>query len=166
MRTPLFKGSFIAVEQDEETGNEIVRAADRAGVLIYVKDLDSVVLVEQYRPAMKDHVFQGHSMENFGGRYDNTLTPAEVMVKEAAEEAGVRLDPVRVVLLNSGKPVANLPAFSLSACIWDTPRCRNYALSAAGGKGFGENQSAILASAKSLHIPNSEQVTTGALECA
>ena len=33
--------------------------------------------------------------------------------------------------------------------------------SACGGKGFGENQSAILASAKSLHILNSEQVTTG-----
>ena len=30
------------------------------------------------------------------------------------------------------------------------------------GKGFSENQSAILASAKSLHISNSEQVTSGA----
>jgi len=36
-------------------------------------------------------------------------------------------------------------------------------LSAVGGKGFGENQSAILDSAKSLHILNSEQVTTSAV---
>ncbi|KKS93419.1 MAG: hypothetical protein UV70_C0010G0001, partial [Parcubacteria group bacterium GW2011_GWA2_43_13] len=41
--------------------------------------------------------------------------------------------------------------------LWD------FTASAVGGKGFGENQSAILASAKSLHILNSEQVTTGAL---
>ena len=41
--------------------------------------------------------------------------------------------------------------------LWD------FTASAVGGKGFGENQSAILASAKSLHIPNSEQVTTGAV---
>ena len=40
--------------------------------------------------------------------------------------------------------------------LWD------FTASAVGGKGFGENQSAILASAKSLHILNSEQVTTGA----
>ena len=38
--------------------------------------------------------------------------------------------------------------------LWD------FTASAVGGKGFGENQSAILASAKSLHISNSEQVTT------
>jgi site-specific DNA recombinase len=42
--------------------------------------------------------------------------------------------------------------------LWD------FTASAVGGKGFGENQSAILASAKSLHILNSEQVTTGARE--
>ena len=42
--------------------------------------------------------------------------------------------------------------------LWD------FTASAVGGKGFGENQSAILASAKSLHILNSEQVTTGAGE--
>jgi len=41
--------------------------------------------------------------------------------------------------------------------LWD------FTASAVGGKGFGENQSAILASAKSLHILNSEQVTTGAV---
>ena len=40
--------------------------------------------------------------------------------------------------------------------LWD------FTASAVGGKAFGENQSAILASAKSLHILNSEQVTTGA----
>ncbi|PIR56012.1 MAG: hypothetical protein COU73_03285, partial [Parcubacteria group bacterium CG10_big_fil_rev_8_21_14_0_10_46_32] len=40
--------------------------------------------------------------------------------------------------------------------LWD------FTASAVGGKGFGENQSAILASAKSLPILNSEQVTTGA----
>jgi len=39
--------------------------------------------------------------------------------------------------------------------LWD------FTASAVGGKGFGENQNAILASAKSLHIPNSEQVTYG-----
>ncbi len=38
--------------------------------------------------------------------------------------------------------------------LWD------FTASAVGGKGFGENQSAILASAKSLHILNSEQVTS------
>ena len=41
--------------------------------------------------------------------------------------------------------------------LWD------FTASAVGGKGFGENQSAILASAKSLHILNSEQVTSGAV---
>src|SRR3990167_6257216 len=40
--------------------------------------------------------------------------------------------------------------------LWD------FTASAVGGRGFGKNQSAILASAKSLHILNSEQVTTGA----
>ncbi len=128
MRTPLYEGRFVSVVRDEETGHEIVLAPNCAGVLIYVEDMDAVVLVRQHRPAIAEQAFEGLSMENPGGRCDQTFTPQEVMAKEALEEAGVHVDPARIELLNHGKPVANSPGILTQCMYFGFARVRSSAL--------------------------------------
>lgn len=85
----------------------IVRASDSVACVLVDVARGRVLLVRQQRPAM---IRAGHESgtitELVAGRFDVELGPKALTIKEAEEEAGVRLDPSDVQLLNGGQPMA------------------------------------------------------------
>ena len=107
---PLYRNSFLSVEQDEDTGWSFVRTVDAAAVLVYLSELDSVLLVSQKRPAMvNDENPSGECLEPVAGRIDYEASVKELLANELREEAGVQVNPNTITLLNSGKPLASSP---------------------------------------------------------
>ncbi len=114
-KKPLFSGYFVQVYKGM-FDHEVVVAKDSVAFLVYIKDLDQVVLIRQPRaPMVTNNNPEGMILEVTAGRFngeDATLTPAELMLKEAEEEIGVKASLSQVFMLNRGRPVAVSPGAS------------------------------------------------------
>ena len=86
---------------------EVLRTTDSVAVLLYDRSNRRIVLVRQPRVAMAtDENPHGYLTELVAGRLDAPIDVKALIVKEAREEAGIRLTEDRIELLNDGKPLA------------------------------------------------------------
>ena len=127
-------------------------------------DIEREMYLQRKDLLMREKAGLLESEANFGQQRKNWVEPLRSFVlslKQAAdlEKTSNHLEWKKFFQKIGSNPEIKDKTVSIRwGELWD------FTASAAGGKGFGENQSAILASAKSLHILNSEQVTTGARE--
>ena len=125
-------------------------------------DIEREMYLQRKDLLMREKAGLLESETNFGQQRKNWVEPLRSFVlslKQAAdlEKTSNHLEWKKFFQKIGSNPEIKDKTVSIRwGELWD------FTASAAGGKGFGENQSAILASAKSLHILNSEQVTTGA----
>lgn len=95
----------------------VVRASDSVVGMLYDATNDRILLVRQYRaPMVREDNPDGAITELVAGRFDVNLGPKALLVKEAEEEAGVKITEDEVELINLGVPM------SLSAGVL-TERC-------------------------------------------
>ena len=124
-------------------------------------DIEREMYLQRKDLLMREKAGLLESETNFGQQRKNWVEPLRSFVlslKQAAdlEKTSNHLEWKKFFQKIGSNPEIKDKTVSIRwGELWD------FTASAAGGKGFGENQSAILASAKSLHILNSEQVTTG-----
>lgn len=111
MKRIVYKG-FVTVWKDDND-YEVVGVTDSVAGLVYLTDLDAIVLVRQYRPPMvgEDNP-SGQTVEVPAGRIDLPLEINRVMAKELLEEIGARVAPENLVILNGGKPLALAAGFT------------------------------------------------------
>jgi len=102
------KGFFQLDIVDTPDGKrEVLRTNDSVSVLLYDEERNRVLLVRQPRAAMiTPENPEGFITENVAGRFDVALSPTDLVIKEAWEEAGVRLNPDDVIIMNDGRPMA------------------------------------------------------------
>ena len=101
-----FKVDLVQAEGKEW---EVVRATPAICLLLYNKTRDNVILLTQSRASMVSNKnFTGIMTEVVAGRLDKEgWTPQEIASDEAWYEAGVKIPPEKILLLNSGVPVAS-----------------------------------------------------------
>jgi len=108
-RETMFKG-FFRVERittDEGLVRDVVLSTDSVNLLVYDKSQDRVLLVKQVRESqIRDDNPKGFITETIAGRFDVDLGVKALAVKEAKEEAGVKVTEDRIVVLNQGVPMA------------------------------------------------------------
>jgi ADP-ribose pyrophosphatase len=76
---------------------ELVLRKEAAGVLLYDPQLDAVALIEQFRVGALEHGSSPWLLELVAGLIDTDESPADVVLREAQEEAGcdvLALEPV------------------------------------------------------------------------
>lgn len=104
-----FKG-FVTVETwngGEPFDTEVLRTTDSVVGLLVDETNERVLLVRQRRAAMvREDNPDGVIVELVAGRFDVDLGPNALLVKEAREEAGVKLNEDDVELVNLGQPMA------------------------------------------------------------
>ncbi len=85
----------------------VLRSTDSVAILLHDTVNHRILLVKQSRVAMirKDNP-DGLITEAVAGRFDVSLSPVELAVKEAFEEARAIIQESQVALLNYGEPVA------------------------------------------------------------
>ena len=107
-RRTIYDGFFHFEVLDTVDGpREVLRVGYSGCVLLYEPSARRVILVRQPRASMiTDENREGHVTELVAGLMDDGLGPRELMAKEALEEAGVRVPPERIELLNHGRPMA------------------------------------------------------------
>lgn len=89
--------SLFAGGESGRMTRELVLRKEAAGVLLYDPQLDAVVLIEQFRVGALDHAKSPWLLELVAGLIDTDESPAEVVCREAIEEAGcevLALEPV------------------------------------------------------------------------
>jgi len=81
---------------------------DSVAVLIWLVDTDEVILINQEREAMrrKDNP-EAIITEAVAGRFDVDLGVVDLIIKEAWEEVGARIEFDQITLFNNGQPVAS-----------------------------------------------------------
>ncbi|GIX07818.1 MAG: hypothetical protein KatS3mg115_2221 [Candidatus Poribacteria bacterium] len=106
--TIAYRGFFTLEIVDTPVGRrEVLRTTDSVVVLVHDVVNDRVLLVRQRRAAMAtDENPEGWITEAIAGRMDRGLPVRELIAQEAWEEAGVRLEPEQIELLNHGQPMA------------------------------------------------------------
>lgn len=76
---------------------EVVQAHDSVAVLIYHKERDSFILVQQFRPAVyMDDMRDGITVELCAGIVDKELTLVEIAMEEIEEECGYAVPVERI----------------------------------------------------------------------
>lgn len=86
---------------------KVLQCSDSACLLIYLKDQDKIVLVRQQREAMvRLGNPEGQITELVAGRFDRVESVPELMAREASEEAGTKIRPEDIELVNYGFPMA------------------------------------------------------------
>jgi UDP-sugar diphosphatase len=91
LKNPKFiKTGFATYKQNGiEKSWEVVKAHDSVAVLIYHKERDSFVLVQQFRPAVyMGNMQNGITVELCAGIVDKELSLAEIAIEEIEEECG------------------------------------------------------------------------------
>ncbi|MDP3792853.1 MAG: hypothetical protein Q8Q89_03950 [bacterium] len=102
------------------------------------------------------------SETNFGQQRKNWVEPLRSFVLSLKQATDLEKTPNHLEWKKFFQKIGSNPEIKDKSVSIRWGELWDFTASAVGGNGFGENQSAILASAKSLHILNSEQVTTGA----
>ncbi|MFA6042177.1 MAG: NUDIX hydrolase [Patescibacteria group bacterium] len=102
------QGSFALETVDINGRNwSVLHASDSAGLLVFLKDRNAIVLVRQQRaPMVSAHNPEGSITELLAGRFDKDETPIQLLVREASEEAGIAIDASQIKVLNFGHPLA------------------------------------------------------------
>lgn len=103
-----FDNGFCRVEILDTLVGERMRVVctDSVNILVYDKSRDCVLLVRQPKAgAISRSNPRGMITETVAGRFDVSLGPRALAVKEAREEAGVEIREDQVELLNDGKPM-------------------------------------------------------------
>lgn len=88
---------LFAGGQSEVMTRELVLRKEAAGVLLYDPQLDAIALIEQFRVGALEHSESPWLLEIVAGLIDTDESPAEVVRREALEEAGcevLALEPV------------------------------------------------------------------------
>ena len=96
LRHKLFAGGW-----SQPINRELVEHIPAVAVLLYDVQLDSVVMIEQFRIGALDHPQGPWQLELVGGLIDTNETPQQVAARECQEEAGL------TVSANDLLPVAN-----------------------------------------------------------
>jgi UDP-sugar diphosphatase len=102
LENPKFiEAAFVTYKQNGiEKSWEVVKAHDSVAILIYHKERDSFILVQQFRPAVYMGGTQdGITMELCAGIVDKDLTLKEIAMEEIEEECGyaVPLDNIEKI---------------------------------------------------------------------
>ena len=103
---------FVKVAQVESSAGarEVVVSSDSVAILIYIPDMESVVLVSQERAPMQSAKNPlGVVMEVPAGRFDKHLSVKALMALEVLEETGLKIKPRQIELLNDGCALALSP---------------------------------------------------------
>ena len=96
----------------------VLRSTDSVAILLHDVVNHRFLLVRQQRAAMiREDNPDGFIVELIAGRFDVNLGPIALAIKEAFEEAKVKIDASQVELLNFGKPMA-LSAGILTERCW------------------------------------------------
>ncbi len=115
-KTAIHKGYFTLelLERDNGIKREILRAKDAVSLLIYVPELQLIVVVRQRREALVGKLNpDGLTVELIAGRLDKKgKSIREIAAEEAMEEAGIKILPEQIELLNFGQPVASSSGLS------------------------------------------------------
>lgn len=86
---------------------EIIKATNSVSILLYFPADDSILLIKQSRLSMiSEENPNGAIIESVSGRFDIDLSPKDLMIKEAEEEAGVFLKAEDIMMLNNGEPMS------------------------------------------------------------
>ena len=99
LKNPKFiKTGFVTYKQNGIKKNwEVVKAHDSVAILIYHKERDSFVLVQQFRPAVyMGNMKNGITVELCAGIVDKDLTLAEIAMEEIEEECGYAVPLERI----------------------------------------------------------------------
>lgn len=98
---------FLQLWKDKKTGHSFIEGTESLTLLIYVKDSDEVIVIEQVREAMRTPENpSGEIMELIAGRFDNNQTILQLAVNEAREECGATIEEDQIEILNNGIPLA------------------------------------------------------------
>lgn len=102
---------FCRVERRTSDGHERVVTTDSVAVLVYLKDTDELIFIEQPRfPLVKQYDNpHGYSIECVAGRIDCEIGLAELVIKEVREEIGVDITADEVYILNGSAPLTLSP---------------------------------------------------------
>lgn len=84
LRHKLFQGGW-----SQTIEREIFRKAEAAGVILYDPVRDCIGLVEQFRVGCLESRFGPWSLEGVAGMVEEGESPAEVVMREMIEEAGI-----------------------------------------------------------------------------
>lgn len=120
MKPRVLSAGFYPKELLHQGGRiyERIRASDSANVLVHDRTNDRILLVRQWRPGMvQDNRSDAMITETVAGRFDKDLHPRALLAKELLEEAGVRVSPGDITLLNLRKPMA-VSAGSSTECAY------------------------------------------------
>ncbi|MFH1315874.1 MAG: hypothetical protein ABIH67_05795 [Candidatus Uhrbacteria bacterium] len=81
---------------------------DSVAVLIWLADTNEIILISQEREAMRQEDNpEAIITEAVAGRFDVDLSVIDLIIKEAWEEVGARIEFDQITLLNNGQPVAS-----------------------------------------------------------
>ena len=79
---------------------EKLRTSDAVAGLIYNKDIDSVVLVEQHRYPVQTNLRSGFIYEAVAGKIDDKEEPKKAFIRESLEEVGYRIQDKNIIYCN------------------------------------------------------------------
>ena len=86
------KTSFATyIQNGKEKSWEIVEAHDSVAILIYHREKNAFILVQQFRPAVYLNNQDGMTIELCAGIVDKKLSLAEIAMEEIEEECGYRV---------------------------------------------------------------------------
>jgi 8-oxo-dGTP pyrophosphatase MutT (NUDIX family) len=104
----VYPGYFQVYEVKTPDGWRMrIEATNAINVLLVDMAKRRIILARQPRVnMMTDENPTGLITETIAGRFDVDLTPKQLAVKEAQEEAGVTITPDQVEMLNDGMPMA------------------------------------------------------------
>jgi len=117
LRHELFRGGW-----GQPITREIFERGSAAAVLPYDPALDSLLLVEQFRPGVMQAGTQPWLTELVAGIIDPGETPEDVVRREAVEEAGVRLTellPIHRYFVSPGGSTEQMHLFCARADLSD-----------------------------------------------
>lgn len=92
LRHQLFNGDWSNV-----ITREVMERSSAAAVLPYDPDLDRVVLIEQFRPAVISAGFNPWLTEIIAGIFEEGEAPEQVTFREAKEEAGCIIQELQLI---------------------------------------------------------------------
>ena len=107
----IHSGYYTYMERNIGRGwRQFLKTQDSLTILIYIEDLDKFVLVRQPREALITYENpEGMVTECVAGRFDKSVTPMELAILEAKQEAGITLYEADIELLNKGKSMPVSP---------------------------------------------------------
>ena len=94
--------SFATYEQNGKSKSwEIVEAHDSVAILIYHREKNAFILVQQFRPAVYLNNQDGLTVELCAGIVDKQLSLVEIAMEEIEEECGYRVSIEKIEKITS-----------------------------------------------------------------